>query len=72
MVTFLKRSHACTVTLSAPSPAAGHHHPMPPLETLGTHRQVRDSLLWGHFSFSLGSGMQGSVVPSKSLFPGPV
>ena len=27
MVTFLKRSYACTVTLSAPYPAAGQHQP---------------------------------------------
>ena len=26
-----------------------------------THRQVRDSLLWGHCSFLLGPGAQGSV-----------
>ena len=34
-----------------------------------THRQVWVSLLWGHCSFLLGPGAQGSVVPSKSLFP---
>ena len=28
---------------------------------LDTHRQVRDSLLWGHCSFLLGPGAQGSV-----------
>ena len=36
---------------------------------LDTHRQVLDSLLWGHCSFVLGPGAQGSVVPSKRLFP---
>ena len=35
MVTSIKRSHACTVTLSAPNPAAGHHQPTPPPETPG-------------------------------------
>ena len=30
---------------------------------------VRDSILWGHCSFLLGPGAQGSVVPSNSLFP---
>ena len=25
MVTFFKRSHACTAMLTAPNPAAGHH-----------------------------------------------
>ena len=34
-VTSLKRSHAYTATLSAPNSAAGHHQPMPPLETPG-------------------------------------
>ena len=33
MVTSLKRSHSCTV--HAPNPAAGHHRPMPLLETPG-------------------------------------
>ena len=37
METFFKGSHACTAT-SAPSPAAGHHHPMPPPETPGHSR----------------------------------
>ena len=36
---------------------------------LDTHGQVWVSLLWGHCSFLLGPGAQGSVVPSKSLFP---
>ena len=35
MVTSFERSHACTATLSAPSPAAGHCQPTPPLETSG-------------------------------------
>ena len=39
MVTSFKRSHACTGTLTAPNPAAGHHQPMPLLETLG-HSQA--------------------------------
>ena len=38
IVTSLKRSHACTVTLSAPDPA-GHHEPTPLLETPG-HSQA--------------------------------
>ena len=69
MVTSLKRSHACTTTVLAPNPAAGHFQPTPSPETLG-HPQA--SLLWGHCSFLLGPGAQGSVVPSKSLFPSPV
>ena len=66
MVTSLKRSHACTATACAPNPAAGHHRPMPLPETPG-HPQA--SLLWGHCSFLLGPGAQGSVVPSEGLFP---
>ena len=66
MVTSLKRSQACTATVHAPNPAAGHHRPMPSPETPG-HPEA--NLLWGHCSFLLGLGAQGSVVPSKSLFP---
>ena len=33
MATFFKRSHACTATLTALNPAAGHHQPTPLLET---------------------------------------
>ena len=33
MATSFKRSRACTATLSAPHPAAGHRGPRPPLET---------------------------------------
>ena len=69
MVTSLKRSHACTVTVCAPNPAAAHHQPMPSLET---PRHPQASVLWGHCSFPLGPGAQGSVVSSKSLFPSPV
>ena len=39
MATSFKRSHACTATLSAPDPAAGHCQPMPLLETPG-HSQA--------------------------------
>ena len=47
--------------LSAPSPAAGHRQPTPLPETLDTPGQVWVSLLWGHYSFLLGPGAQGSV-----------
>ena len=33
MVTFFKRSHACSAIVHALNPAAGHHQPTPPLET---------------------------------------
>ena len=35
MATSFKGSNACTATLSAPNPAAGHCQPTPPLETSG-------------------------------------
>ena len=50
MVTSIKRSHACTVTLSAPNPAAGHHQPTPPPETPG------------HSQASLGQSLVGSLL----------
>ena len=37
MVTSFKRSHACTATLSAPNPAAGHSRPTPLPETPHGH-----------------------------------
>ena len=69
MVTSLKISQACTTAVHAPNLAAGHHGPTPSPET-PEHPQA--SLLWGHCSFLLGPGAQGSVVPSKSLFLSPV
>ena len=61
-MTSLKRSHACSATPSSPNPAAGHHQPTPSLETPG-HPQAR--LLWGHCSFLLGPGEEGSVMPPQ-------
>ena len=40
-----KRSHACTATLTAPSPAAGHHRPTALLETPG-HSQASLGHSW--------------------------
>ena len=54
MATSFKRSHSDTATLSAPTTAAGHHPPTPPLETPGPS--------WA----SLGQ----SLVRSLLLFPG--
>ena len=50
MVTFSKRSHACTATLTTPNPAAGHHRPTPPLQTSG------------HTWASLGQSLVGSLL----------
>ena len=70
MATSFIRSHACTATLSAPNPAAGHHQPTNLPEILDTYGQVWVSLLWGHCSFLLGPGTHKVLfVPSKSLFP---
>ena len=70
MVTSFKRSHACTATLRATNPAAGHHWPMPPSRLLDTHGQLWVGLLWGHSSLLLGPGAHKVLfVPSKSLFP---
>ena len=68
MVTSLQRSHACTATLSARNPAAGHHRPSIRQRLPDTHRQVWESLLCDYCSFLLGPSAQDSVVPSKSLF----
>ena len=54
MVTSFRRSHACTAALSPPHPAAGHHQPMPLLETPG------------HSQASLSQSLVGSML----LFPG--
>ena len=47
----LQKVHACTAIFSAPSPAAGHHRPTPPLETPG------------HFWVSLGQSFVGITSP---------
>ena len=52
LVTSFKTSHACTATVSGPSPAAGHHRPMPPLDTPG------------HLQASLGQSLAGSLLLS--------
>ena len=53
ILTYFERSHACTVALSAPNPAACHHQPVPPLETPG------------HSSATLGQSLVGSLLPSS-------
>ena len=51
MATSFKGPHACTATLSAPNPAAGHHQPTPLLETPG------------HSQTSLGWSLVGVTAP---------
>ena len=52
MATSFKRFHACSAMISAPSPAAGHCWPTPPLKTPG------------HSRASLGQSPTGSLVLS--------
>ena len=62
MVTSFKRSHACTATLSAPNPAAGHHRPTPLLETPGHPQASLGQSLLVSLILSPGSWCtQGSV-----------
>ena len=68
MVTSFKRSCAGTAALSAPSPAAGHHRPMPPPETPGHSQASLDQSSVGSLLLSPGSWCTQSL-PSKSEFP---
>ena len=52
MVTSFNRSYACTATLTAPNPAAGHHQPTSPMETPG------------HSGASLSQPLEGSLLLS--------
>ena len=52
MATSFKRSHACTGTLTAPNSAAGHHQPMPLLETPGYSRAGLGQTLVGSLLLS--------------------
>ena len=63
MATSFKRSCACTASLIAPDPAAGHCQPTPLLEILGQS-------LVGSLLLSLGSWCcKVLFVPSNRLFP---
>ena len=55
MGTSFKRSHACTATLSAPIPAAGHRQPTPPPETPGHSWESLGQSLMGSLFLSPGS-----------------
>ena len=62
IVTFFKRSHALTATLSAPSPAAGHRQLTSLPETPGHSRASLGQSLVGSLLLSPGSWCtQGSV-----------
>ena len=55
MVTSFKRSHACTATLGAPNPAAGHHWPTRLPETPGHPQASLGQSLVGPLLLSPGS-----------------
>ena len=60
--TSFKRSHACTATLSAPNPTAGHCQPMPLPKTPGHSRANLGQSLAGSLLLSPGSScIQASV-----------
>ena len=60
--TSFKRSHACTATLSAPNPTAGHCQPMPLPKTPGHSRTNLGQSLAGSLLLSPGSScIQASV-----------
>ena len=68
ILTYFERSHACTVALSAPNPAAGHHQPTCLLETFGHSWASLGQSLLGHCSFLLGAGVHKVLfVPCKCL-----
>ena len=67
-----KRSQACSATLSAPNPAAGHHDPRLCWRLLDIHRQVWVSLFWVPAPFSWVLVHKVLFVPSKNLLPSPV
>ena len=69
MATSFKRSHACTATLSAPSPAAGHPRPTPLLETPGHAQASLSQSLVGPLLLSPGSWCtQGCLCPPRVYF----
>ena len=69
MVTFFKRSHAYTATLSAPNSVVGHRQLTPPLETPEHSRARLGQSLMGSLLLSPGSWCtRGSVcVLRKSV-----
>ena len=69
MATSFKRSRACTAAFSAANIAAGHHRPMPLLETPGHSWASIGQFILGSLPLSPSPGEHGVLfVPSKSLF----
>ena len=67
LVTSFKRSHACTLHSVPPALQQGTDDPRLRQRLLDTHRQVWVSLLWGHCSFLLRPGAQGSVCALQAF-----
>ena len=66
----LQRSHAGTVALSAPNPAAGHRQPTPLPETRGHSQACLGQSFVGSLIFSPRSWCtQDFVHASKNLYP---
>ena len=68
-VTSFKRSCAHTAILTTPTPEAGHHPPIPSLETPGHSQASLGQSLVGHCSFLLGPCSQGSVCVLQKSIP---
>ena len=66
--TSFKRSHACTASLSAPSPAAGHCQPTPLPETPGHLQANLGQALVGSLLLSPGSWYAQSSVYARQEF----
>ena len=70
MVTSFERSPACTATFNAPNPAAGHHQPMPLLETPGHSQASLCQSLVGSLLFFSGSWCtRFCLCPTRIYFP---
>ena len=71
MVTSFKRSHACTATLSAPKPVAGHcRHTPPPKAPAHSWASLGQSLVGSLLLFPGSWCVQGSVCAlQESVFP---
>ena len=73
MLTSLKRSQACTATVSAPNPAAGHHRPTPKMLTftLAIFCLITSNLPW-FMDLTFQVIMQYCSLQQQALLPPPV
>ena len=69
MATSFKRSHACTATLRAPNPVAGHHRCMPLPETPGPSRASLHQSLVGSLLLFLGPSAHKVLFLGDGLDP---